>query len=112
MGHHLVRATTRHPMPTILIVLAITVLALIPASNLSVESGVDAFLSTDDPGVVMAEHVRESLGEQDLATVVVDCSNSDACAALLFPREGALNLFANAVERAVKEHAPIALIPS
>ncbi len=60
----------------------------------------------------MAEHVRERFGEQDLVTVVVDCSNSDARTSLLFPREGTLSIFANKVERAVKEHAPITLIPS
>jgi len=81
MVQRLVRATTRHPIITILIVSAITVLALIPASNLSVESGMDTFLSTDDPDVVMAEHVKERFGEQDLVTVVVDCSNSDAATA-------------------------------
>ncbi len=81
MVHHLVRATTGHPIITIVIVAAITVLALIPASKFTVESGMDAFLSTDDPDVVMAEHVKESFGEQDPVTVVVDCSNSDAASA-------------------------------
>ena len=71
----LVKVTTGHPVITILIVLGITALALVPASNFAVDTSVESWFGEDDPAIPMAQDVKARFGTQDMATVVVDCSN-------------------------------------
>lgn len=78
---YLVKATTRHPVVTILIVLGITFLALIPASNFAVDTSPEGWLESDDPDIARAEEVREQFGSQGLVTVVIDSSDSEASTA-------------------------------
>lgn len=77
----LAKVTTRHPVVTILVVLGITLLSLIPISRFNIDSSLEGFLGSDDPEIKMAQNVRDQFGEQELVTVVVDCSNSNASAA-------------------------------
>ena len=77
----LVKATTGHPIITILIVLGITVLALIPASNFAVDTDVESWFGENDLDITMAQDVKELFGAQNMVTVVVDCTNSDAATA-------------------------------
>ncbi len=77
----LAKVTTRHPVITILVVLGVTLLALIPASNFTIDSSVEGFFGSDDPDVKMVQAVRDQFGEQELVTVVIDCSDSDPSAA-------------------------------
>ncbi|MCK4247904.1 MAG: MMPL family transporter, partial [Methanomicrobia archaeon] len=74
---YLVKATTKHPKITILIALLITSLALIPASNFAIDSNVESMFESDDPDIKMMEDIDERFGEQELVTVVIDCSNSN-----------------------------------
>jgi len=74
---YLVKATTKHPKTTILIALLITFLALIPVSNFAIDSNVESMFESDDPDMKMMEDIDERFGEQELVTVVIDCSNSN-----------------------------------
>lgn len=75
---HLVRATTRHPLITILIVLGITALALVSALNFAIDTNIEEMFESDDPDIKMVEDVRNRFGEQEVVTVVIDCSSSSA----------------------------------
>lgn len=74
----LVKITTKHPIITILVVLAITGFALVSASNFAVDTSIEGWFKEDDPDIKMAEEIKEQFGAQDLVTVVVDSANSDA----------------------------------
>ena len=82
----LVKATTHHPIITILIVLGITALALIPASSFTIASSVEGFFESDDPDVLAAEEVKERFGEPDVVAVVIDCSQSSSSAAKAYAK--------------------------
>ena len=72
----LVKLTTRRPVITILVVLAITGFAFIPASNFNINTNIEEMFESDDPDVVAMDEVKDKFGEQELVTVVVDCSDS------------------------------------
>ncbi len=75
--NNLVDTTTKHPLKVLLIVLFITLLALIPASKLSVDTDLESFINPDDPIIKNYTDITDEFGEQELVTVVVDCSNSN-----------------------------------
>jgi predicted RND superfamily exporter protein len=71
-----VRFATRHPIITLLIVLGLTLLALIPASGFQIDTSMEGFLHADDPDIQALDDIGNRFGEQQLVTVVVDCSES------------------------------------
>ena len=77
----LVKITTKHPIITILAVLIITGFALVPASKFVIDTNVENWSSKDDPEIAAMNDIKEKFGSQDMATVVVDCSNSNSAAA-------------------------------
>ena len=77
----LVEVTTRHPIITIFIVLGLTLTAMIPASNFSVDTKVEGWFGEGDPEIMKAQETKDRFGAQDLITVVVDCSGSDTATA-------------------------------
>lgn len=69
--------TVKHPWWTVLIVLAVTVVFMIPASQLGVDSDAMKALRSDDPDMIAMEQIEEDYGGQETVTVVVDTSKSD-----------------------------------
>ena len=82
----LVKKTTRHPVKTVAIVLGITMLAAIPASNLSIDTSLEGFYKSDDPDFLAAEAVEERFGGSNMVVVVIDCSDSNAFTAKAYAR--------------------------
>ncbi|MQY55982.1 MAG: MMPL family transporter [Dehalococcoidia bacterium] len=82
----LVKATTRHPVKTVAIVLGITVLAAIPASNFTIDTSMEGYFESDDPDFLAAEAVEEQFGGSNMVVVVIDCSDSNAYTAKAYAR--------------------------
>jgi len=82
----LVKAATRHPIITILIVLGITALAAIPALKLTIDTSLEGFYESDDPDFLAAEAVEEQFGGGNMVVVVIGCSDSNAYTAKAYAK--------------------------
>jgi predicted RND superfamily exporter protein len=81
----IVRISTHHPKKTLLIFLAATVVFMVPASQLVVDSSMEGFFGEDMPQEVIDYlAVIEEFGEQEMVTIVVDCSESNDTVAKLY----------------------------
>jgi predicted RND superfamily exporter protein len=67
--------STGHPWKTLFIFLAIAVILVIPASQLETDTSMESLFG-EDPDVNKHLEISEKFGEQQLITVVVDCTNS------------------------------------
>jgi predicted RND superfamily exporter protein len=81
-------ASSSHPWATLLVTLAITALFLVPASHLTIDSSVEGAFGDDVPeDMERFEHIAASFGEQEMVTVVVDCTGSNGSVARQFLQE-------------------------
>lgn len=71
-----VNISTGHPFLTLLSVLVIAIIFIIPASQLRTNTSMDSFFG-DDPNIEKYTSFTEEFGNQELITVVVDCSKSN-----------------------------------
>lgn len=81
----IVNISTKRPGMTLLAFFLITVLFLIPASQLTVDTSVEGFFGDNPPEeITRYQDITEEFGEQDIVTVVVDCSHSNGTLAKIF----------------------------
>lgn len=67
--------STGHPGKTLLAFMLMAVILMIPASQLKTDTSIESVFG-DDPDVSRHLELSEKFGEQELVTVVVDCTNS------------------------------------
>ena len=80
--------SVNQPKKTLLLFGLVIALFMIPFSQLAVDSSYDNVVGDDGPeGMTLQEDLVERFGEQEIATVVVDCSNSDQSTAESFIKE-------------------------
>jgi predicted RND superfamily exporter protein len=73
----IVQYSARHPGKALLVMGIITILFMIPASQLKIESDLEGFMGSDVPEEIKQfQRVSSEFGEQELVTIVVDCSRS------------------------------------
>ena len=86
-------ASSSHPWATLLVTLAITGLFLAPASQLTIDSSVEGAFGDDVPeDMERFEEIASTFGEQEMVTVVVDCTASNGSIALQFLQDLAPDL--------------------
>jgi predicted RND superfamily exporter protein len=74
--------SAQHPGKALAVVFTLTILFTIPASQLTIDTSIEGNLGDDLPGEVQQfERIAGEFGEQELVTVVVDCSDSTPAAA-------------------------------
>jgi predicted RND superfamily exporter protein len=79
-----VEVSTQRPAIVITVILLIAILALIPASQLKIDSSTAGFFSGDDEEIENYFDTIEAFGEQELLTIVIDSSNSTSSNAEAF----------------------------
>jgi predicted RND superfamily exporter protein len=72
-----IEKTTTHPKSTLVVAFFITALAFVPVSNFSIDTDIKGMFESSDPNVLLMEEINDRFGEQELVTIVVDCSKSD-----------------------------------
>jgi len=73
----LVLGSANNPKKSLVVMGIITVLFLIPASRLTIESDLEGFMGDDvPPDIEQFQLISSEFGEQELVTIVVDCSQS------------------------------------
>ncbi len=77
----IVGVSTRHPWKTIGASLLITLLFMVPASQLKTDTSIESIVETDDPVVKGYLELESEFGEQGLITVVVDAKDSNSSVA-------------------------------
>jgi hypothetical protein len=73
----IVKLSTTHPVKVFVAFLVLTLLAGIPASQLKMDSSMSTFFSGDDEVIQNYFDTVETFGEQELLTIVIDCSESN-----------------------------------
>lgn len=74
--------SVKRPIKTLILFGLVVALFLIPLSQLEVDSSYGTIIGENGPeGLIQHQNLVEQFGEQEIATVVVDCSNSDPGAA-------------------------------
>ncbi|MBU7031968.1 MAG: MMPL family transporter [Theionarchaea archaeon] len=78
----IVEASATHPGKSLLVMGIITTLFMIPAAQLKIQSNIEGFIGGDVPeDIKQFQQVSSEFGEQELVTIVIDCSQSTAEAA-------------------------------
>jgi len=84
----LVDSSVKRPKKTLILFGLVIVLFAIPFSQLEVDSSYDTVIGDNGPeGMTRHQNLVEQFGEQEIATVVVDCSNSNRSNAESFIEE-------------------------
>ena len=78
--------STGHPVKTLAAFVLIAVVLMIPASQLKTDTSIESVFG-DDPDVRKHLELSDKFGEQELVTVVVDCTNSSAEVAMKYLRD-------------------------
>jgi len=73
--------STGHPIKTLVAFVIIAVVMMIPASQLKTDTSIESVFG-EDPDVKKHLELSDKFGEQELVTVVVDCTNSSAQVAM------------------------------
>jgi predicted RND superfamily exporter protein len=85
-----------HPKKTLLVALIVTIMFMVLAANLKIDSSMEGVFGDDVPEEIEDFiEVGEEFGEQELVTVVVDCEKSNETAAKMFLEELAQKLEGN-----------------
>ena len=73
----IVGVSTKHPGKTLVAFFIITILFLIPTSQLQIDTSMEGFFGTEDlpEEIERFQDLGKEFGEQELVTVVVDCKN-------------------------------------
>jgi len=88
--------SSRHPWITLAAALLITGLFLLPASQLSIDTSVESAFGDNPPGeLAELQNLSETFGEQNLVTVVVDCTASNRSTAEQYLQQLAAQLGKN-----------------
>jgi predicted RND superfamily exporter protein len=75
----IVGISTEHPGKILLVFLIITILFLIPTSQLQIDTSMEGFFGTENlpEEIEKFQEIGTEFGEQELVTVVVDCKDPD-----------------------------------
>ena len=86
--------STLHPGKVLLAFTIITFLLLIPTSQMQIDSSIEGMFGSEEmpEEIEKFEDVAELFGEQELVTIVVDCSDSNGTVAKLFLQDLAAEL--------------------
>lgn len=82
--------STRHPKKTLLIFIAITILFMIPASKLTIDTSMEGVFGEGEgvpEGVKSFQEIGKEFGEQERVTIVVDCSKSEDIIAEMYLKD-------------------------
>jgi len=83
----IIGASTHHPLRMVAIILGITALFMIPASQLTIDTSIEGNLGENLPEEIKRfNEITERFGEHDMVTIVVDCKQSNASIAQMFMR--------------------------
>lgn len=79
------RVSTTHPWKVLLVFTVIVILFMVPTSQMQIDSSMEGMFGEDPPREVKKfQDVAELFGEQELVTIVVDCSDSNGTIAKMF----------------------------
>lgn len=77
----------RYPVVTLLFFIMIVALFIYPATQLEVNTSIESMFGDDDDSIRKWMDINDNFGEQELVTIVVDCSESNETTAIDYIHE-------------------------